>query len=562
MFKKKGYYLILLLSLISIALIGYSLFVENSKKPHDDYLFTVSIRIENQEITIYPYQKENNYYFFLPPYAQNKDTYIIKNKKHDISLNDIELASKNEISNFDENIMYKITDNNENVGTLSIMYGSEIPTLYIETNSRNIDELKNNIYKKDSASLFVIDNGSVNYKNSIEFITGRGNHSWSLAKKGWSLKLFEDASLLNMKKDDQWVLTSNMFDDTLGLRNYVAYNMASALELEGTSDFRFVDVYIDNLYQGTYILFEKIGQSKEKLDIGDLDLLNDKSNKTIELNKLKLSQTFNILPDYPDESYREFNSPENISGGYIIERNIIYKTADKEHLFTTSNGETFVIRYPSYVNKEELDYIKNIVECVERAIHADDFIDPETHKSLDELIDIDSFVLKYLVDEVTKNEGAAATSAYYYKKQNDDKLYAGPVWDYDKSLGRVSKWVSPEGLSNGMLYTTGTPSDWYQRLYDNPEVNILIKKYYKEKIKPYLSSIKESLIDEQAEIIKDSFIMNNIVWGEEFYKEEYRLPSDLIERVGDLDYSIDYLKKWLKDREEFLDREWSINDEN
>lgn len=546
----------MLITLIGTSILGYGLFIEYREKPYDDYIFTVSIKTDNREVIIYPYQTYDDYYFFLPSYAKNVETYIVKNNKYDFSLNDIKLESKNKILDFKENTKYDILEENKNIGTLTIMYGSNIPSVFIDTNDGNIDEVKNNKNLQKPSSLLVVNNGSIDYDNSIEFITGRGNHSWDFDKKGWSIKLLESAPILGMKNFDEWILTSNAFDDALGIRNFIAFDMAQHLQMEGTSDFRFVDLYIDKFYQGTYILFERISQSKEKFDIGDLDLLNRNSNKTIELNKLNPVEIYNDDSPYKDRSYREFNSPSNISGGYIIERNVKSKTRDKEHLFTTLGEETFVVRYPSFVNKEELEYIEDVVKRVDRALHADDYVDPITHKKLDELIDMDSFVLKYLVDEVTKNEGAGATSAYYYKKQNDDKLYAGPIWDYDKSLGRFSQWTNPEGIANGILYKAGTPSDWFEQLYFNEEANLLIRKYYKEIIKPYLSILYNSLLDNQVEKIRNSYEMNNILWGDKFYDEEYYLQADLIEHVGDFDYSVDYIKWWLKERESFLDKEW------
>lgn len=562
MYKKKGLLPILLLTIISAILIGYSLFVENREKQYDDYLFHVSIKTGNEEKIIYPFQKGSDYYFLLPSYAQRAEAYIIKNKKHNISLDDIKLSSMNNLFDFKDNTSYTILDNDKDVGNLFIMYGSDISTIYIETESGNIDRIKGNPDLQEPASILVVDNGTINYRNSIEYITGRGNFSWNFEKKGWGIKLFEETSLLGMKSYDKWILTSNIFDDTMGLRNYIAYNMADSIGMKETSDFRFVDLYINKMYQGTYILFERIGQSEEKLDIGDLDLLNDKSNKTIKLDKLKPIQEFNIDPNFSDVSYREFNSPKDISGGYILERNIITKIHRKENIFTTSNEETFVVRYPTFANKEELDYIKDVVETVDRAFHADDYVDPITHKKLNELIDMDSFVLKYLVDEVTKNEGAGATSAYYYKKQGDDKLYAGPVWDYDKSLGRYFEWAHPDGIANAMLYKYGTPSDWFERLYYNEEAKELIIKYYKERIKPYINSLNNGLIDEQADKIRYSFEMNKIVWEETFHRDDYSLPYDLYEHVGDFDYSINYLKWWISEREKYLDEEWEVNNEH
>lgn len=560
--KKILYFIILVITAISISLIGYGLFVEYRERPYDDYVFSVSIEVDNKKMIVYPHQEASDYYFLLPSFARNADTFIIKNEEHEVSLGDIKLTARISASDFKENTPYRILDNNKNIGNLTIMYGSDIPTLYIETSSGITGKILDDRDVQEPASLVILNDGKIEYSESIEYISSRGNHSWNFEKKSLGFKLLEETSLLGMKSHDKWILTSNIFDETMGLRNYIAYNMAESIGMEGTSDYRFVDVYLDKKYYGTCMLFERIAYSKEKFDIGDLELLNARSNDTIEINKLKPIQEFNIDSYFPDESYREFNSPKDISGGYILERNILNKTGGKDNLFTTSYEETFVIRYPSFVNKEEKDYIENIVETVNRTLHAEDYIDPVTHKKLDEIIDMESFVLKYLVDEVTKNEGAGATSAYYYKKQGDDKLYAGPVWDYDKSLGRYFEWADPKGIANAYLYKYGTPSDWFDRLYNNKEAKELIIKYYKERIKPFLDTLNGNYIEKQANIIRNSYKMNSVLWEHVYRREDYSLPYDLYAHISDLDYSVNFIKWWIQERENFLDKEWAIYDEH
>lgn len=76
---------------------------------------------------------------------------------------------------------------------------------------------------------------------------------------------------------------------------------------------------------------------------------------------------------------------------------------------------------------------------------------------------MDSFVKKYLIEEITRNYDGGVTSSFFYKASDAEggKLYAGPVWDYDVSFGNcnLDKIVSnPVGISklNDHIYGTGS----------------------------------------------------------------------------------------------------------
>ena len=53
---------------------------------------------------------------------------------------------------------------------------------------------------------------------------------------------------------------------------------------------------------------------------------------------------------------------------------------------------------------------------------------------------MNSFVAKYLVEEVSRNYDGGVTSSFFYKKSDAEggKLYAGPVWDFDVAFGNCT----------------------------------------------------------------------------------------------------------------------------
>lgn len=525
---------------------------------YEDQPFAILIKTNknNQFIELYKDETDDTYFMFLPSYANNKNTKLRLLTTYPVYLDDMRLKEGMKLDELILDHEYSLKVNGKQIGNVTFMQSSNIPSVFIATSKRDLSFLmedKNNI---DEGTISFIDaEGNIEYSGDLDSISGRGNQSWTFDKRGWSLRLFKEVPLFGMRSSYRWNLIANVCDDTVGLRNKAAHYLAEKLDMEYVSKQQFVDLYIDSLYYGTYQLVEKIEEKEDKLDIGDLDTRNYLANGFI-LDTDLLERYTEYYDELPYRSYSiGVSSPDDISGGYIIERNNGFKLKDKEHLFTTSRNEPFIVRYPSVVNEEELDYINDTVQTVEDALFAEDYIDQKTSKGIWELADMDSFVKKFLVDEFSKNEGAGVTSSYFYKKQGDDKLYGGPVWDFDKSFGNCGVWKEYEGLSLGKLFVNPI-TYWYERLYENKEANDLIKEYYSDIIKSGCKEITETMIDQWSKEIKDSYKMNKARW-----KYITNADPDFYDNL-DVLYHFDeeeakqYLKSWINNRITYLDGIW------
>ena len=205
---------------------------------------------------------------------------------------------------------------------------------------------------------------------------------------------------------------------------------------------------------------------------------------------------------------------------------------------------------PDSVSREEAEYIYGYFCRLENVICADGYYDEASGKSLEDVIDLESWVLKYLVDEVSKNEGGGATSSYFYKKQGDEKIYAGPVWDYDKAFGNSQLWSSPYGLTYCSWHPSAT--DWYARLYGYAPAREMIGELYGQRIRPYLVEAVGTYIDEWAQRIHASYDMNFVRWGKSIVASAETTVSD----PGMIENTSQELKNWLNDRIAFLDSAW------
>lgn len=130
-------------------------------------------------------------------------------------------------------------------------------------------------------------------------------------------------------------------------------------------------------------------------------------------------------------------------------------------------GKPYLIK-SDILNDAQFAYIKGYITDVDRAIREGD------RASLEELVDLDSFVNGYIVEEFFKNLDAGWSSFYMHKKPGE-KMVFGPFWDFDLAAGNNISLDNgaPEGIYVGrelgfsqrhVWYTQITNYDWFRTL--------------------------------------------------------------------------------------------------
>ena len=184
---------------------------------------------------------------------------------------------------------------------------------------------------------------------------------------------------------------------------------------------------------------------------------------------------------------------------------------------------------------------------MEKALIAEDGINPDTGKHYTEYIDLHSFAQKYILEELTKNNGAGATSSFFYKPQDavGTKLFAGPVWDYDKAYGSLTGInESSRDLCYLMLRDTNCTTLFW-RLYAHQDFREAVSDCYEEFFSDYMREAAEEKVDEYGQEILSSVAMDQIRW-----KEEGDEPLDY-------PYELERMKSFLLERKQFLDEVWT-----
>lgn len=538
------WFILCTLVLIGFLLVGVFLF-----QPQKHITLTVSLN----GCTVSTWQNEDSLYLFLPGWAELDQ---VTWSQH-VTINEKTYRAGDSLNGLEADRSYELKRNNHTF-RFNLIQTSELPAMFIDTATGKLDYLKQDKNNQEKGQLRLLDaDGNSLLDSPLEWISGRGNMTWTLDKKGWGFKLPAPASLLGMAPNTKWVLLANAFEATRGLRNYAAYKMAIETGLEYARDVRFLDLYLNGEYAGLYILAERIDEGENALNIGNLDQANAEANSAVRLNidKALIQKEFSA-DGYVGKSWTNLKSPKDISGGYILERNYESKLDDKPYQFATGKLEHFVIRYPSLVTRDEADYISARMQQVENALFNPDYIDPESGLPLSQLIDLDSWAKRFLVDEASKNEGMAVTSSYYYKKQGDDAIYCGPVWDYDKSFGTFRTFQNPIGLTYGGMHFNYSP--WLKRFYDHPEAQLLIRQYYADLVHPYLQSLVQGRLREWSQDIISSYQADWLRWQQE-YESYTSIAFQENGCPGSLDAAVEFMEDWIQQRMDFLDEIWIKN---
>lgn len=237
-------------------------------------------------------------------------------------------------------------------------------------------------------------------------IKRRGNTSMGYEKAQWMVKLvtdsgqYKDVNVLGMGEDHNWILNGSMYDKSM-LRNYLAYSIASEI-LPYTPDSRYCEVLLKDgdtyTYQGVYLLMENIAQGTDRVAIAEYH-----ENDTFH--------SYLVRRDRYDEEALTIENYGRLNGYSTEYLALLYPAKDRA-------SERMV----SYVN-EDISYIESI-------LYAED---EDTFSAYADVIDVDSFIDYFLINEYFGNYDAGNNSTYFYKDVGG-RLSMGPVWDFDGAM--------------------------------------------------------------------------------------------------------------------------------
>lgn len=420
----------------------------------------------------------------------------------------------------------------DQVDPLDPIIENPLPLFSVNTNGISIvDE------PKIAADYTITEDGETLHSGNMG-IEIRGQSSQLFPKKSFGFETWDaegndiNVSLFGMPEEEDWILYAPYSDKTL-VRNVLIYDLAREMNLYASRT-RFVELEINEQYNGVYVFMEKLKRDSGRIDI----------------NKLK-----------DDE-----NEGEDLTGGYIIK----IDKADQEgytdqNSFNSRYGSTidetgspirFLYDYPKAndITEQQKTYISTYITDFEDALVSDTFTDIDTGYA--SYIDVDSFIDFFILNEISNNVDGYRISTYMHKDKNE-KLKMGPIWDFNLAFGNAD--YCNGGDSNVWAYTFNDrcPGDfwfvpfWWDRLLEDPAFVTRLKERWNTLRSGVLSDTEIlAKVDANVANLTDSGavasnfgtwpVFSTYVWPNNFVGNNYN------EEIG-------YLKQWIEARTLWLD---------
>ena len=390
----------------------------------------------------------------------------------------------------------------------------KLPKINITTYSGDITSKEE--YVKGAVS--VTNAGAQDMARTAIEIRGRGNSTWvRFDKKPYKIRFSVKTDMLGMGAAKKWILLANAFDDTM-IRSALVFDLAKELGLEYTTEYRYVNVYINNKYEGVYILCEQVEEGQNRIDVN--------SSKTGELD------TGYVLESYSD-------------GARPGEQCFTLPKVGEEFLGSNPyHTHVMIIKSPDkkIVTSSQKKFIQDYIIKVNNAILGKDW------QKINELVDIDSFVNMFIVEQMILSNDMGYT--FYMYKRAGGKLYLGPVWDYDQSAGN-----SEHGGPTYKGWYSGSEHKWYTSLIQMPEFKALVAARYNEKKDVIRGVVNE--VDRIASENRYDFDASNYVHNNFGNKKRWRTIPEICS-LTTYDQHLAYLKTWLTNRLIWMEDQLSI----
>ena len=550
-----------LFSAFAVILLTVSLFISVSAAENKITSFTVNTEKaeSSSDLGAVDWFKgaDGVYYIFLPANADKSNLTVWFTADEDVFCGETKLISGEATSVFAKGDTFEIT-----CGTASykvrFLQASSIGSIYVNTESGNMNAVHADKSHKEPGNILILDkNGDVQYDGALDYIKGRGNSTWNFDKKPYNIKLDKKADLFEMGKHKSWCLLANASDWSM-IKNQLAYDLAGKLGIFTTSATYQVDLYLNGEYAGLYLLTEKVDIGENRVDIYDLEGETEDVNDK-DLDEYKLAGKQNSR-EFGSIKYADIpNNPKEITGGYLLELEKIYRYVDEASGFITTIGQPVVVKTPEYASKAQVEYISRYYQEFEDALYsATGYNSKGKHYS--DYIDVDSLARMYVIYEFTSNFDGCSSSFYLWKDV-DGKLTAGPLWDFDLSLGHVQ----PNDLINhvanvadpNLLYVQtcfiGNHAENKKALlaqaFTHNDFQEKVQQIWADDFESYYSFFYDNIELFKNEI-QSSAVMNSIRWNT--YSS-----TDTAEIIGHYGRQVDVITNFVNARHPFLQNAFS-----
>jgi len=444
------------------------------------------------------YQGFNPEQFFIEPTLLNQGSNILAIQVHNQDINSSDLSALPVLSLGINNSSTNYSAVPDWFETPFDFTSSNLPLVIIDTQGGQTIPDEPKIF----ADMQIVYRGEgqrtlLNDKDNQEFIDFdskimievRGASSQSLPKKQYGFTTYnEDGSdkdnvkLLGMPKENDWILNGLAYDPSL-MRDYIAYNLSRRIG-EYASRTQYCEVVLNGSYLGLYILQEKMKKDGDRINItpvGD-------------------------------------NQDGNITGGYITKSD---KTNESDpSAWSMPNYSGWFTEFihtepkPEEVTSQQNGYIQGVFEALQSTSASSNTSKTNGYPSI---IDIPSFLNFMIMNELAGNVDGYQFSTYFHKDKNG-KLRAGPIWDFNLTLGNdlFDFEFDRSHTDIWQLENGNVGAKFWKDLFDDSDYRCYLSKRWNELTaagQPLHKDNIFTLIDETALLIAEAKEREQQTWG-------------------------------------------------
>lgn len=419
------------------------------------------------------------------------------------------------------------------ISAQNLAFETNLPIVYLNTGGQIIPDTPKINSKMEIAWN---SNGKPNSTSDTNFhfignikIETRGSSSQNYPKKSYGFELTDSTGvdlnfpLLGMPKESDWILFAPYNDKTL-TRNVFALTLASQLSDAYVPRCRYVELFLNQQYEGIYVLMEKIKRDSSRVDIA----------------KLKAEDL----------------EGEELTGGYIVK--IDKKTGSSgegwvSEFFNLNNTKTFYqYEYPKFdeIQDNQKNYIKKYISDFEFAVF--NYADNNGNSYL-KYINRQSFFDFIIINEISRNVDGYRLSTYLFKEKNGP-LHAGPFWDFDRTFGNANYYSGWETKGLALWANLKTDNNqvpfWWKFMSSDEEFVNPMQCRWKELRAGSLSNSRiYSVLDSLTDVIKPALERNFNRWPILGVKisPNYFVGQTYTDEVV-------WMKNWIGDRLNYLDQ--------
>lgn len=339
-------------------------------------------------------------------------------------------------------------DDNQNIvetreAALIITEAKGLPTIQVNTYNAQIDSKE--IYTSAAISLTNCDSADslVNISGGIRL---RGNGTLESPKKPYRIKFDKKQNILGLNdglKAKSWVLLAEYYDYSF-FRNATAFMMGDALFNHNdnyfSSDFAFVNLSINGIPNGIYVLAEQSQVNEGRVNI------NEPATNDTSLNVGYLTE-IDLYAYNEGDYFTVGNSRFGIKSDYYSLKSDYYSKEQKEYIEKYMNS-VFEILYYAAVKREyyELGANFELVASSETSCFA----------TINKVMDVESFIRSYILEEIIKDIDVGYSSYYLYVDFSEgskiNRLTTSVPWDFDWSSGNANGTYATNGKYNSNVF--------------------------------------------------------------------------------------------------------------